>query len=161
MAGIEDMLGGLLGGGEGGSPDLGALLGGLTGGGSGGEGGGLDLGQLAALAGPILGALKGGGLDSVLGQLQGAGLGDAAQSWVGTGANQAVDPAALANAFGPDQVQQLADSAGVTVDQAQDGLAQILPGAIDQLTPDGQVPSAGALDGILGQLGGLLGGAGQ
>lgn len=158
MAGIEDVLGGLLGGGgEGGGPDLGSLLGGLTGGGSGA--GGLDLGQLGALAGPLLGALQGGGLDQVLGQLQGAGLGDAAQSWVGTGENQPVDPSALANAFGPDQVQQLADSAGLSVEQTQDGLAQLLPGVVNQLTPDGQVPSADALDGVLGQLGGLLGGS--
>jgi uncharacterized protein YidB (DUF937 family) len=158
MAGLEDLLGSVMGGGQGGAPDLGGLLGQLTGGAStSGGAGGLDVAQLAAMAGPILGALKGGGLQNILGQLQSGGLGDAAQSWVGTGENQAVDPAQLAQAVGPEQVQALADHAGVSVDQAQQGLAALLPGLINQATPDGQVPQAGAADDLLGQLGGLLG----
>ncbi len=161
MAGLEDLLGSVLGGqgGGGGTPDLGSLIGGLTGqGGSGSGAGGLELGALAALAGPILSSLQGGGLQNILGKLQQGGLGDAAQSWVGTGDNQPVDPGALAQAVGPEQVQALADHAGVSVEQAQQGLAQILPGAVNQLTPDGQVPEAGASDAVLSQLTGLLGG---
>ena len=154
MAGIEDLLGGLTGGGQGGTPDVGALLGQLTGGKS-----GIDVGSLASLAGPLLQQLQSsGGLESLLGKLQGSGLGDQVQSWIGTGANQAVDPAALANAVGPDQVQQLAGQAGVTVDQAQQGLAQLLPGIVDHLSPDGQLPAADQTTAFLGQLGGLLGG---
>lgn len=156
MAGLEDLLGSVMGGGQG-TPDLGGLLGQLTGGGHSGGTGGLDVSQLAAMAGPIIGALKGGGLQNVLGQLENSGLGGAAQSWVGTGANQAVDPAQLAQAVGPEQVQALADHAGVSVDQAQQGLATLLPGLVSQLTPNGQVPAAGAADDLLGQLGGLLG----
>ena len=157
MAGLEDLLGSVMGG-QGGTPDLGGLLGQLTGGASqSGGAGGLDIAQLAAMAGPILGALKGGGLQNILGRLHAGDLGDAAQSWVGTGSNQAVDPAELAQAVGPEQVQALADHAGVSVDQAQQGLAALLPGLINQATPDGQVPDAGAADERLGQLGDLLG----
>ena len=159
MAGLEDILGGLTGGG-GGTPDLGALLGRLTGGapgtGSTGTGaGGLDLGQLTALAGPLVGMLQQGGLDHVLGQFQANGLGEAAQSWVGSGANQPVDPAQLASAFGP-QVEQLAAQSGLTADQVTAGAAELIPGLVDSISPDGTMPESGQLDALLGQLGGLL-----
>lgn len=155
MAGLEDLLGGLTGGG---TPDLGALLGQLTGGGQGGTGSsGLDLGQLGALAGPLIGMLQQGGLDQVLGQFQANGMGDAAASWVGTGANQPVDPAQIAQAFGP-QVEQLAAQSGLTPDQVSAGAAELLPGLVDSISPDGTMPESGQLGALLGQLGGLLGG---
>jgi uncharacterized protein YidB (DUF937 family) len=160
MAGLEDLLGGLLGGGQGGSgaqagtPDLGAMLGQLTG----GEGG-LDMGKLAALAGPLLATIQqSGGLDKILGQLQSGGLGDAVSSWLGTGANQAVDPSALGNAFGSDQVANLANQAGISVDDVQQGLSNLLPGLVDKISPNGQLPDASSLNDLMGQLGGLLGG---
>ena len=59
MAGLEDILGGLMGGGQGGqggTPDLGSLLGQLTGG-QGGAGG-MDIGKLAAMAVPLISILK-------------------------------------------------------------------------------------------------------
>jgi hypothetical protein len=68
--GLEDLLGGLLGGGSaggsGGTGGLQDILGGLRGGGSGGSPGtaapgGLDLGALAAALGPLLGNLLQGG----------------------------------------------------------------------------------------------------
>ena len=153
MAGLEDLLGGIAGG-QGGTPDLGALLGQLTGG-----QGGLDVGQLSLLAGPLLQQLQSsGGLESLLGNLQAGGLGDQVQSWIGTGANQAVDPSALANALGDDQVQALASQTGMSVEQTQQGLAQLLPGVIDQLSPNGQLPGGDQASALLGQLGGLFGG---
>jgi uncharacterized protein YidB (DUF937 family) len=159
MAGLEDLLGGLMGGGQGGAqggaPDLGAMLGQLTG----GEGG-LDMGKLAALAGPVLATIQqSGGLDKILGQLQSGGLGDIVNSWIGTGANQAVDPSALGNAFGSDQIANIANQSGVSVDEVQQGLSNLLPGLVDKISPNGQLPDANSLNDILGQLGGLLGGS--
>jgi|APCry1669188879_1035177.scaffolds.fasta_scaffold18414_3 hypothetical protein len=158
MAGLEDLLGGLMGGGQSGqsgTPDLGAMLGQLTGG-----QGGLDMGKLAALAGPLLATIQqSGGLDKILGQLQSSGLGDAVNSWVGTGANQAVDPSALGNAFGTDQVANLANQAGISVDEAQQGLSSLLPGLVDQASPSGQLPDSSSLNDMLGQLGSMLGGS--
>ena len=67
--GLEDLLGGLLGGGSsggsgGGLQDiLGGLLGGSSGGSPGTAAGGMNLGALAAALGPLLGKLlQGGGL---------------------------------------------------------------------------------------------------
>jgi uncharacterized protein YidB (DUF937 family) len=117
------------------------------------------MGKLAALAGPLLATIQqSGGLDKILGQLQSGGLGDAVSSWLGTGANQAVDPSALGNAFGSDQVANLANQAGISVDDVQQGLSNLLPGLVDKISPNGQLPDASSLNDLMGQLGGLLGG---
>ena len=108
-----------------------------------------------------------GGLDELLGKLQAGGLGDAADSWVGTGPNQPVDPQALGAALGPDTVNQLSAGSGLDIATLLPMLAAFLPQIIDMLTPDGTVP-AGGLNGaasavpgdIGGMLGGLLGGSG-
>jgi uncharacterized protein YidB (DUF937 family) len=59
--------------------------------------------------------------------------------------------------LGADKVNAVADQAGVSRDQAKTDLAAALPRLIDQLTPDGAVPSSGvggALRGLRGTLGG-------
>jgi uncharacterized protein YidB (DUF937 family) len=99
----------------------------------------------------------GGGLADVIGAFTRSGLGDVASSWVGTGANKPVDAGALANALGPDILGQFARKAGIGAGDAGSVLASILPGLVNQLTPQGQVPEANALDGMLGSLLGQLG----
>jgi len=109
----------------------------------------------------LLGGLDSvGGLDGLLDKLRGAGLGDAVDSWVSTGPNQPVDPAALGQALGPDTVQKLAGGTGIDVGQLLPMLAAFLPQIVNMLTPNGSVPSGG-LNGAaasLPDLGGLLGG---
>ena len=100
----------------------------------------------------------GGGLGDIIGSLTRGGLGDVASSWVGTGANRPVDPGALANALGPDVLGQFARKAGIGAGDAGSVLASLLPGLVNQLTPQGQVPQGTALDGMLGSLLGQLGG---
>lgn len=97
-----------------------------------------------------------GGLPGILAKLQAAGLGEAVQSWVGTGANQPVSGAQLGDALGSDLMGMLAQQLGGTTQQAAGTLANLLPGLIDQLTPQGQMPA----DNGMGALGALLGGSG-
>lgn len=135
-------------------------------GGSGTSAGGLDIAKLTALAGPLLQQLQSsGGLQGLLNQLQSQGLGQQADSWVGTGANEAVDPQALGNALGEQNVEALAQQSGMSAQDVTAGLSQILPGLVDKLSPGGQLPtSADDLTGMLSQipggdqLGGMLGG---
>ena len=154
--GLMDVIGGLLkkkGGAASGSSGGGASL-----------PGGIDLGGLAGLAGgkggnllatllPMLtggGALAGlGGLGGLLGKLQQGGLGAKTQSWVGTGANEAVQPDELEQALGTDTVAKVAAEAGVSHDEAKTGLAAMLPGLVDKLTPGGSVPGADQLSGMV------------
>ncbi|WP_370411447.1 YidB family protein [Streptomyces fradiae] len=133
--------------------DLGSLLGGLLGG---GRQGGSASGSGGNILGALLGALmsKGGGgnnpLGGLLDGLTKAGLADQAQSWVGTGDNQPVSGAQIAQALPDDTLQKVAAEAGVTPDQAADEIAQQLPQVVDKLTPQGQVPS-GSLEDLIRQ----------
>ena len=117
-----------------------------------GGAGGLNPQLLITLVSSLLN--NAGGLQGLLAKLQSAGLGEAAQSWVGIGANQPVDPDRLGQALGPDLMGMIAAQLGGNPGQASTTLADLLPGLIDQLTPQGQVPA----DNGLGALGALLGG---
>ena len=86
-----------------------------------------------------------GGLVGLVGKFQAAGLGNVISSWVGTGANQPVAPAALHGILGSELVQQIARKTGLPVEQVLPLIAQHLPQLIDGMTPNGQVPSGGSL----------------
>jgi uncharacterized protein YidB (DUF937 family) len=117
-----------------------------------GGAGGIDPQILMGIVGALMN--NGGGLSGILGKLQQGGLGDAAASWVGTGANQPVSADALGGALGPDLMGMIARQLGGNQQQAAGTMADLLPGLIDQLTPQGQVPA----DNGMGALGALLGG---
>lgn len=121
-AGLPGGLGDLLKGG-GGMSDL--LKGGL---------GGLVLGGAA-------GSILSGGLGDLLKQFQENGQGDKADSWVSKGPNKQIDPNDLANALGADQISTLLDQTGLSRNELLQGLSQYLPGVVDQLTPDGRLPT--------------------
>ena len=140
--------------------DISKLLGGL-------EDAGVSPQSAAGVGGLAQAVRDSGGLDDLLGKLKAGGLGDAADSWVGTGTNQAVDPQALGAALGPDEVQKLSAGSGLDIATLLPMLAAFLPQIIDMLTPDGTVPAGGLNDAasavpgdIGGMLGGLLGGSG-
>lgn len=84
-----------------------------------------------------------GGLQGVISHLQSQGLETHVQSWVGTGPNQPVSPQQLHAAVGPELMAQMAAKLGVPPEELAVKLSQVLPGAIDKLTPGGQVPAAG------------------
>ncbi len=134
------------GGGQAGG--LGDLLGGALGGARGGGGG-------AAAGGGL-----GGGLSDLLSKFQQAGLGDAAASWVGTGANQPISPDQLEGALGSDTLADIARQIGLSRGETAGQLSELLPQVVDRLTPGGQVPEGGVnaqdLAGFEG-LGDLLG----
>jgi uncharacterized protein YidB (DUF937 family) len=105
------------------------------------------LGQVEAAAVPALinGALAKtnfGNLQGLVNQLQQGGLGPQVQSWLGSGANMSVTPDQLRAALGSDQVRQLAGHFGVPMDQVLNVLAQHLPQAVDQASPDGTLQPA-------------------
>ena len=56
-----------------------------------------------------------------------------------------------------DVVGQLASQAGLSSDAVSSQLANLLPGLIDKLTPDGKIPSGGVLEQGLNLLKGKLG----
>jgi uncharacterized protein YidB (DUF937 family) len=158
--GLNDILGYILGGGRapsGGNPrsggGLGDLLGTILGGGkpmpgsrlSGSQGdpfsellrgaGGGNLGSLLA------GGAAGGALGDILTQFDQAGRGEAARSWMASGQNVPVSPADIEQTFGPEIFDQLSDQFGLDRNELLQGLSQTLPDVVDQLTPDGRLPT--------------------
>lgn len=125
--------------------DLGGLLNSSLGGLLGGQGGGLGnllqggLGGL--LAGGAAGSVLSGGLNDLLGQLQQNGQGEVAKSWVSNGPNQAISPDDLANALGADRINALTAQTGMSRDDLLAGLSEHLPEVVNQLTPQGRVPT--------------------
>jgi uncharacterized protein YidB (DUF937 family) len=83
---------------------------------------------------------QGAGLTDLVEQLSKRGLGNVVQSWIGTGANQAVTPDQLSKAMDPGMLQQLASKLGISPDLLTTHLADILPKIVDRLTPDGKLP---------------------
>jgi uncharacterized protein YidB (DUF937 family) len=100
----------------------------------------------------MLGNRSAGGLGGLVNQFTTAGLGEIIGSWVGTGPNMAVSPEHMRMALGQQQVQQMAQSTGLSVDQLLAGLAQQMPALINHVTPQGQIPQPSALDQTLAQL---------
>lgn len=97
-----------------------------------------------------------GGLEGLMARLQQGGLAEAAASWVSTGPNQAVTPAQLEGALGGDLLGGLARQLGVGQGDLAGQLAQMLPQAIDRLSPGGQLPAAGGGQDLGALLGSLL-----
>jgi uncharacterized protein YidB (DUF937 family) len=85
-----------------------------------------------------------GGVQGVVSALEQQGLGGVARSWIGTGPNQPISAEQLGQAFGNSAVlTQLAGKLGVSPQELTGKLSQILPAAIDKLTPGGTVPPKG------------------
>ena len=134
--GIGDILGGLLGGKPGsvsttnvGANPNASLKDLLPGG----------LGEL--LGGAAAGTALSGGLGALIKEFQQGGLGQAAQSWVGTGPNQKIASNDLARVLGTDTLDALSKQTGVKREDLLAGFSQHLPDLIDQLTPDGRLPT--------------------
>jgi uncharacterized protein YidB (DUF937 family) len=91
---------------------------------------------------------SGGGLGDIVSSLQSGGLGDAVSSWLGSGDNLAVAPDKLASALGPEKLSKFADNAGISGSEAGVLLAGLLPQIVDKLSPNGELPDSGGLDGM-------------
>jgi uncharacterized protein YidB (DUF937 family) len=91
---------------------------------------------------------SGGGLGDIVSSLQSGGLGDAVSSWLGSGDNHAVAPDKLASALGPEKLSKFADNAGISGSEAGVLLAGLLPQIVDKLSPNGELPDSGGLDGM-------------
>ena len=111
----------------------------------GGALGGL-VGQVTAAAAPgliaaVLAKTNLGDLNGLVTQLQQNGLGDQVRSWLGNGANMHITPDQLRAALGSDQVKQIAAHFGLPVDEALKLLAEHVPNAVDQASPNGTLHS--------------------
>ena len=104
-------------------------------------------GGLGDILGQVLGGGRGqpgggsfGGLGGLIEQMQRSGFGDQARSWVGPGQNMPISPGDLGQIFGEGGIEEIARRAGVTREEATEGLSELLPEVVNHVTPGGQEP---------------------
>jgi uncharacterized protein YidB (DUF937 family) len=108
-------------------------------------------------AGVATGTTGGGGLAGLMQQFNNAGLGNVVSSWISSGHNLPISADQIKAVLGSSQLAQLAEQAGLSHSDAANHLSALLPGIIDKLTPQGQVPQGGLDAGsVENALGGLL-----
>jgi uncharacterized protein YidB (DUF937 family) len=83
-----------------------------------------------------------GGVQGVVNQLRSNGLGPSVNSWINEGPNAQVAPQDIHRAFGDQTMNALAAKSGMSTEELAQKLAQVLPHAVDALTPGGEVPHA-------------------
>jgi uncharacterized protein YidB (DUF937 family) len=93
------------------------------------------------LAGGAAGGILSGGLGDLLKQFQQSGHGDVAKSWVDNAPSKAISSDDLAKALGGDQIDTLMAHTGLSRQDLLAGLSQYLPQVVNQLTPDGKLPT--------------------
>jgi len=115
-------------------------------------------GGAAQLIGVLGGLLaQSGGLQGLANKFAQSGQGNAFQSWVGMGENEAISSNQVQNALGSEQVNALAAKMGIDPAQASNFLAEYLPKIVDKLTPAGKIdPTADHQQGLAALLPSLL-----
>jgi len=78
-------------------------------------------------------------------------LGNILNSWLGDGANSAINAESLTNLLGAGNISEFASQVGTDSQSAANGLADVLPQLIDKSSSGGSLlDSVGGLDGLLG-----------
>jgi uncharacterized protein YidB (DUF937 family) len=134
---IREVLGNIGQGGAGSLPGLNPAPGAQPG--SGGGLGGL-LGGL--LGGGNVGQAMHGGLGDLIDHITGNGHGEAARSWINDGPNRELTSNELESALGGDTIAELTRRTGLSREDLLTRLKSVLPTAVDQMTPEGRLPTA-------------------
>ncbi|WP_201575540.1 YidB family protein [Psychrobacter sp. H8-1] len=169
--GLDDVLGGLIGGngnqrantnsGAGGLGDiLGSVLGGQTN--RSGFGGGKGM-LVAALLPMVMSWIqRNGGLGGALSKITSMGFDNQARSWMSTNeVNDNLDPNDITRLFDTTEIQQVAAHTGANEAEVRQGLAELLPEVVNQLTPHGNLDNESEanqeIDQIVSQISSRLG----
>lgn len=121
--GLMDQLGQMLGGGGGSSSGMGATSGGL-----GVQSGGAQTGSMMS------------GLTEMFERFTGADQAEKAQSWVRSGPNAPLAPMELEQVLDEETLAELTQKTGLSRTELLTRLSDVLPEAVDQVSPDGHLP---------------------
>lgn len=175
--GLDDVLGSVLGSAMGGgmghqmgqTGGLGSILGSVLGSGMGGGLGGGNRQMsgkgmlIAALLPVVLGWIqRNGGLSGALAKVQQMGMQNNAQSWMDASQpNQNLDLDQVSQLFDANDIHQVAGQVGADENEVRQGLAELLPEVMNQLTPRGgledEQEANQEIDDIMSQLSAQLG----
>lgn len=94
--------------------------------------------------GAMLNDPKTGGLAGLAQKFNAGGLGNTFASWVGTGANHPISAQQITSVLGATHLDQLAGKFGMSSATLSAMIATTLPGLINRMTPNGQIPPTAA-----------------
>ena len=118
--------------------------------------GGSPAGAQPALLDAVAGLLGNGGLQDLAAKFEQGGLGHLIGSWIGSGQNLPISADQLHQVLGSEAIAGLAQRLGLSHGDVAAQLSQLLPQAVDKITPQGALPQGG-----LGEIGSLLGALGR
>jgi uncharacterized protein YidB (DUF937 family) len=98
-------------------------------------------GAVGGLSGLLAGGALSGGLKELMERFRQTGQEPKVQSWVSSGANQSIAPDELEQVLGEERINWLVEETGMPRDQLLTKLSGELPAAVDELTPDGRLPT--------------------
>ena len=81
-----------------------------------------------------------GGLQAVMSKFEEQGLGSVVQSWIGTGANEAISADNIKKVIGEENLNALGQKIGMSTDDIAGKVATFLPTIVDKLSPNGSLP---------------------
>ncbi len=90
-----------------------------------------------------------GGIAGLQRMFQHGGLGNTLSSWISTGQNLPISADQLQGVLHSGALQQAAQQIGMDPSQLTNLMSTLMPHLVDKLTPNGQVPDAGALQQML------------
>ena len=134
--------------------EVSGALSGVAGGAAGGVAG--QQGGLLEVVTGLINNPQTGGLQGLVQAFEQQGLGHVVASWIGSGQNLPISADQLQSVLGNEQVQAMAQKLGLSTQDIASHLSQLLPQAVNHVTPDGTVPQGDALQSAIGMLGGLF-----
>lgn len=117
--------------------------------------GGGDKNDLLSIVMGLIGEQQ-GGISGLVSQFASNGVGDLIESWIGSGENKAISGSQLASVLGSDKINEIASKLGTDSDSVVSQLTDVLPKAVDKLTPEGKVPEGDILSQGMDLLKGLF-----
>jgi uncharacterized protein YidB (DUF937 family) len=88
--------------------------------------------------------VSGTALGDVLERFRNAGAGAKVDSWVRKGPNEPIDTDEVESAIDDETLNSLSQQTGLSREELIERITRALPEAVDQMTPDGQIPSVGS-----------------
>jgi uncharacterized protein YidB (DUF937 family) len=111
-------------------------------------------GSTAGTASPAAAGAGGGlagSISDILNQFNQAGHGDIANSWVKDGPERQPTTGQVESALGEDAIDALTKQTGLSRDELLNRLKAVLPAVVDQLTPEGRLPTPAEAAGFFGR----------
>lgn len=97
-----------------------------------------------------------GGINGLVNAFQKNGLGEIVASWISSNTNLPISAAQIQAVLGQGPLQDLASQTGLSANEVASSLSEHLPGLVNQLTPDGTLPSGDLMAQGLGMLKGFM-----